>query len=142
MSDHPSVDDRPTRHSPWPPLVALGLATAEVGVLFGSPPVSVGGVLLLGGSAAAAVADAGYADSPWGPLAAAGGLLAAAGAVVWLAGAGPPGSVRALVRATATDGVAFRGASVLAGGALLVALAALGRRGHLRRLVRGAGNDR
>lgn len=142
MSDHPALENSRPRNSPWPPLVAVGLALAEVGVLFGWAPLAVGGVLLFGGSAAAAVADAGYAASPWGPLRAIGGLLAAAGALVWLAGAGQPDSVRALVRAPATDGVALRGATVVVGGALLVAVGALGRRGLLRRRPRGDAGHR
>lgn len=49
-----------TEGSPWPFLLAVGLATSEVGILLGLRPLSVGGLLLFVGSVAGMVRDAGY----------------------------------------------------------------------------------
>lgn len=128
MNGQPALDDRPLKTSPWPLLVALGLAVSELGVLFGLLFVSVAGILLFGGSCAGIIAESGYATSPWGPLAGIGGLFALLGSGLWAIGAMPVGSVEAVARAPLVDGVAFRGAAVLATGALLIVVGTLGTR--------------
>lgn len=120
------MDDRYPRTSPWPVFVALGLAVSEVGVLFGLLFVSVGGILLFGSSCAGLVAETGYAESAWGPLAGIGGLFALLGIGLWMIGARPWGSLDALVTAPLVDGVAFRGAAVLVAAGLLIVGGALG----------------
>ena len=111
------ADSRPT--SAWPPFVALGLAVAEVGVLFGLFVVTVAGLLVLGRSCAGAVAETGYAESAWRPLAAFGLLFVGLGVGLWTAGAVPGLTPRSALRAPLTDRVAFRGAAVVLAGALL-----------------------
>ena len=125
MTQERSDVNRPARASPWPLFVAVGLVLSEVGVLFGTLALTVGGVLLLGGSCAGAIAESGYADSARGPLVAVGTVFVLLGLAAWLWGAAPWETLAALWRAPTTDGVAFRGASVLLAGGLLVAAGAL-----------------
>lgn len=99
------------RASPWPLLVAAGLAVSEVGVLFGVPAVAVAGLVVFVGSVAGVLAEAGYAASPWRPAAVLGGVLLAAGAALLVA----------------AGGVTVRGASVATAGAVALAAAAGGR---------------
>lgn len=110
MSDVTGAASTPGRASPWPPLIAVGLAVAELGVLFGAFAVAVGGVCCFGGSVAGLVADSGHAGSR-------------ARSLVWVAlvlgGAG------ALVVALTSYQV--RGLAVLVGAGALVALAAVDR---------------
>ena len=108
MADAPETES-PARASPWPVLVAVGLAVAELGVLFGAFPVAVGGVALLGASLAGFAAEGDVASRPRSLLVVA-GALGAAGAVVFVA-----------------TGFRTRGAAVLVGAALLVVLAAVDR---------------
>lgn len=65
----PGLSEQYTRASPWPVFVALGIPLSELGILFGSVPVAVGGLLLFGGSVAGMAAESGYAATPWRALA-------------------------------------------------------------------------
>lgn len=104
--------------SPWPPLVAVGLAVAEAGVLFGVFAVAVGGVSLFGGAVAGFVTESNHSTRPR--------ALAGTAAVL--------GSVGALV-AVATS-YQTRGEAVLVGAGLLVGLAVVdGTLGRRRRPV-------
>lgn len=105
--------------SPWPILVAGGLALSEVGILFGVVPLAVGGLLLFGGSCAGILHEAGYATSPWRPLQAIGGLFVLLGAGVWGVRL-PAFTVRAALRAVAVDSVALRGVAICVAGGFLV----------------------
>lgn len=74
--------DRHRRSSPWPPFVAVGLVVAEGGVLFGSVPVAIGGLVLLAASVVGVVRESSFAATRWRPAlalalayGAAGGLL-------------------------------------------------------------------
>lgn len=109
----------PPASSPWPVFVALGVASAEVGVLFGIVPVAVGGVLLFGGACAGIAREAGLAEGPWRPLLFVGGSIGAASALVWLlrSPALAPGALAAAARA---DGIAVRAAVVLGAAVLLI----------------------
>ena len=111
--------------SPWPILVAVGLATSELGVFVGSVPVAVAGLVLFGGAAAGLAHDAGYGSSPAGPLLVAGALLALVGGAVWVVRA-PGLTVPALVEVPGVDGVARRGVAILAAGAVLVGTGLVG----------------
>lgn len=64
----PGVTEEYTRASPWPVFVALGLPLSEIGILFGSAPIAVGGLLLFGGSIAGLLAESSYVESPWRAL--------------------------------------------------------------------------
>lgn len=106
--------------SPWPLFVALGIAAAEVGVLFGVVPVAVGGVLLFGGSCAGIAREAGLAEGPWRPLQFVGGAIGAASALVW-ALRSPALAPSALVATATGDAIAVRAAVVLGAAVVLVA---------------------
>lgn len=111
--------------SAWPPFVALGVAAAEVGVLFGLAPVAVGGVLLFGGGCAGIAREAGLAEGPWRPLRFVGGAIGVASALV-LVLRSPTLDPGALAATAAADAIAVRAAVVLVAGALLVAAGAVG----------------
>ena len=69
MDETPAgVSDGYRRASPWPVFVALGIPIAELGILFNSVPVSVGGLLLFCGSATGMLQESGYVESPWRAL--------------------------------------------------------------------------
>lgn len=110
VSDLTETASTPTRASPWPPLIAVGLAVAEFGVLFGVFAVAVGGVCCFGGSVAGLVADSGYANSR---------ARALVGVALVLGGAGAP--------VVALTSYQVRGLAVLGGAGVLVALAAIDR---------------
>jgi hypothetical protein len=97
------------RASPWPLPVVLGLVLAELGVLYGSLPVSVGGSLLLGGSVVGILRESGYAATLSRPALAVGGVFAALGGLVL-------GFTGATDRGTYVVGA---GAFLLAAGAVL-----------------------
>lgn len=99
------MTSEPTR-TPWPILLAFGIAVAELGVFLGYGVVAVPGVVLFGGSLAGGLAEAGYARSRPHALAISGAALALLGGVTVLA-----------------THLTLRGLSILAGGLLLSALA-------------------
>lgn len=115
----------PESSSPWPAVVALGIVTAEVGVLFGFVTIAVGGVLLFGGACAGLVHEAGYAETVWRPLGAVGVVLGTAAALVWTlrAAAFTPDAFRA---AAFGDPFAYRATIVLGAAALLVVAGGVG----------------
>ncbi|WP_459192439.1 DUF7541 family protein [Halosimplex sp. J119] len=82
MEEQPGLSDQYRTASPWPLLVAVGFALAELGVFLGVFPIAVGGVLLLGGSVAGILAESGYARRPWRTLAILGVGFAVLGAVL------------------------------------------------------------
>lgn len=79
MDDAQALSDQYRMASPWPLFVALGIPIAELGILFDLFPLAVGGLLLFSGSVAGMTREAGYADTPWGPLVAIGFVLLAVG---------------------------------------------------------------
>lgn len=131
---HDRRDERAGRASPWPVLVAFGLAASEVGVVFGFVPLAVGGVVLFGRSCAGAVAEAGYASTARA-LGGVGAVCWLLGGVVWLVRAESL-TVDAAMRAPGVDGVALRGVAVLLAGVVLLAAAGVDR------IRRGPGDGR
>lgn len=107
------------RTSPWPILVAVGLAVGELGVLFGLVPIAVGGVVLFGASAAGVIRDAGLATTASRPLAAVGTAIGAASLAVWRLRADALAG-DAFLAAAATDAVAARAAVVFGAAAVLL----------------------
>ena len=103
MDEQPGLSDQYRKASPWPLFVALGLAIAEVGVVFDIVQVSVAGLLLLTGSLVGMTQEAGYVDSPW-PLAIALSLvlIVLGGSLDYLYG----------------DSIAFRGLAIAIAGVL------------------------
>lgn len=110
--------------TPWPVLAAAGLAGAELGVLVGSVPVAVAGLILLGGGLSGVAAEAGYGGSATRSMVAVGGLLLVVGAAV-LAVRSPSPTLSAAVSAPAADGVARRGLAAAVAGGLLAGLGAV-----------------
>ena len=92
--------------TPWPLLLAFGIAVAELGVFLGYAVVAVPGVVLFGGSLAGAIAEAGYARSRSQALAFCSAGLSMLGALTVL-----------------TTTLTLRGLSILVGGLLLSVLA-------------------
>ncbi len=82
MDDQPGLSDQYRMASPWPLFVALGLAISEVGVVLNILPLSVGGLLLLVGTTAGIVQEAGYTDRPWGVLGGLGAALVVLGGIL------------------------------------------------------------
>ena len=108
MDEHegaePGLSDQYRRASPWPLFVALGLTLSEIGVVFGSRAVSIGGILLLSGSVVGILRESGYAATLWKATVGLGVLFAGLGAAVMIL----------------TDAV-FRGSYVAIAGGLLLA---------------------
>ncbi|WP_336022364.1 DUF7541 family protein [Halobellus salinisoli] len=65
MDAEPGLSEQYRMASPWPIFIALGIPIAELGIIFGLLPLSVGGLLLFGGSAAGMAFESGYAKTPW-----------------------------------------------------------------------------
>jgi hypothetical protein len=120
MEEQPGLSDQYRTASPWPLLVAVGFALAEVGVFLGVFPLAVGGVLLLGGSVAGILGESGYARRPWRTLALLGVGFTALGGVL-VATQVPGASVGLLEVVTDPNGVVGRGLAVAVAGVMLVA---------------------
>ena len=117
----PGLSDQYRKASPWPMFVALGFVLSEVGVVLGLFPVTVGGLLLFGGTVAGILREADYIARPSAALAILGVVLAVAGAAIVLVQLG----VAELSVATLTDPlrpVVYRGSAVAVAGVVLSAL--------------------
>lgn len=68
MDDTVGVSDGYRRASPWPVFVALGIPLSELGILFDSAPVAVGGLLLFCGSVTGMLRESGHVETPWRAL--------------------------------------------------------------------------
>jgi len=119
------VGDQYRRASAWPPFVAIGLAISEVGVIMNLVPVSIGGILLFGGSLAGILVDASITESPWPSLGAIGVVFGALGGVMW-ASQLQQYTLSRLLAVANTNTIAMRGEAIVVAGALLVIGAILG----------------
>jgi len=120
MEEQPGLSDQYRTASPWPLLVAMGFALAEVGVFLGIFPIAVGGVLLLGGSVAGILGESGYARRPWRTLSLLGvGFVALGGVLVATQASGL--SVDILEIVADPNGVVGRGLAIAVGGVMLTA---------------------
>lgn len=116
----PGLSDRYRKASPWPVFVALGFVLSEVGVVLGLFPVTVGGLVLFGGTVAGILAESGYVTEVWQSLLALGLVLAVVGAALVVVQLGPDGlSAGALLDPTRP--VTYRAAAIAAGGVILAA---------------------
>lgn len=124
---------RRSRSSPWPPLVAVGLAVSETGVFLGILPLAVAGLMGFGASVAGLLTASGYARRPGRPLLALGVLLGLGGLGV-LAWTAPDGlsllAWRAPARGTllawfGSDPIGARALAVAVAGAVLAAAGAV-----------------
>lgn len=127
MTDSSStgVGEQFRRASAWPPFVAIGLAISEVGVVLNLVPVSIGGILLFGGSLAGILVDASITESPWPSLGAIGVVFGALGGVMW-ASQLQQYTLSRLFAVANTNAIAMRGEAVVAAGALLFVGAVIG----------------
>lgn len=108
MGESSEVQTTPARASPWPIPLVLGLTVAELGVVFNVLALSVGGVVLLGGSVVGIFRESGYAHTLWRPSLGVGAVFSAFGGLV-----------------LAFTGADARGAYLLGGGLLFLAAAAV-----------------
>ncbi|MFW6003718.1 MAG: DUF7541 family protein [Halanaeroarchaeum sp.] len=111
--------------SAWPPFVALGLVVAEVGIVLNLVPLSIGGILLFGGSVAGILQDAETIETPWYALAVVGVLFSLFGAGVWWTQLDSLALAHVL-SVGATNPIAIRGEAILLAGVLLVVGAVAG----------------
>ncbi|WP_122089140.1 DUF7541 family protein [Halalkalicoccus subterraneus] len=79
MEEQTGLSDQYRKASPWPLFIALGLAVAEVGVIFDLVPIAVGGILLLVGSLGGVMSESGYTATPWRFIGALGGVFVIVG---------------------------------------------------------------
>jgi|GEM_PF-169545 len=110
---------RVDRVSPWPPFVAAGLAVTEIGIVMNLVGLSIGGILLFGGSVAGILTETEYASSPWTPLVILGTLFLGFGGYMWATQV-PLYTIDAFLAAAASNAIAMRGEAIVIGGGLLV----------------------
>jgi hypothetical protein len=82
MDDQPGLSDQYRMSSPWPVFVVLGFVLSELGIFLALVPLAVGGLLLLAGSIAGIIREAGYTDQPWGTLGVLGLILVVLGSIL------------------------------------------------------------
>ena len=82
MRDDTESNEQKIRASPWPMLIAVGLAIAEVGVVFGLQPVAVGGLILLLVTVTGILRESGYILRPSRTAGVLGGLFVGIGVVL------------------------------------------------------------
>lgn len=124
--DQPGLSEEYRTASPWPVFVALGFATAEVGVFLGIFPVAVAGVVLLGASVTGILRESGYVRRTWLALGGLGLAFAALGAAVVTTQV-TPGSLAVAEVLADPNGVVGRGIAIVVAGVLLGLAAATGR---------------
>lgn len=105
MSEQKGDSEQHEIVSPWPVVIALGLAVSEVGVAFGAVSIAVVGLIVLVGSVAGVLTEAGYTTRPWRVVGYLGVGLVALGGVIWFQG---------------NWAVAIRGQSILLAGLICV----------------------
>jgi len=110
MDEAPGVSAGYRRVSVWPVFVAVSIPLAEVGILFGLLPVTVGALMLFGLSVAGLATETGFARSLWRGLA---GVSVPLGALGWLFTSG-------------IIGLPIRGVAIAAAAGLLLLGAVLG----------------
>ncbi|UWG48228.1 cox cluster protein [Halanaeroarchaeum sp. HSR-CO] len=111
--------------SAWPPFVALGLVVAEIGIVMNLVPLSIGGILLFGGSVAGILQDAAMIERPWYALAVVGVLFALFGGGLWWTQLESLALAHVL-SVGAANPIAIRGEAILLAGVLLVVGAVAG----------------
>jgi hypothetical protein len=118
----PGLSDQYRKASPWPLFVALGFVLSEVGVVLGLFPVTVGGLLLLGGTVAGILREAEYIARPAAALAVLGVVLGAAGLLLVVSQV----ALADLSLSVLTDRgrpIVYRGSGIATAGAILLGVA-------------------
>lgn len=127
MDEEPGLSDQYRMSSPWPVLIAFGLAIAEVGIVWPLAPLAVGGLLMLVGSVVGILREAGYVGSPWPTLAGFAVVLIAAGVGLFAYGGGAF-AVNSVTESLRTAGsIGLRGVSIAVAGVLALVGAVLGK---------------
>jgi predicted Co/Zn/Cd cation transporter (cation efflux family) len=127
MDDQPGLSDQYRMSSPWPVFVTLGLVISELGIFFGIVPLAVGGLLLLTGSIAGIIREAGYTEQPWGTLGMLGVVLVVLGGIL-IATQIPAATVNALssvltgIFSARPNGIVVRGVSIVFAGVIAFAV--------------------
>jgi hypothetical protein len=119
----PGLSEQYRKASPWPMLVAFGFVIAEIGVVLGLFPVTVGGLVLFGGTVAGILSESGYVEQTWLSLAVFGGVVTALG----LAAIGlnvDPNSLSVDVLLDTSRPFVYRGSAITAAGLILVVVGA------------------
>ncbi|MCT9096244.1 cox cluster protein [Haloarchaeobius sp. HME9146] len=109
--------------SAWPMLIAVGLAVSEVGVLFGSLPISVFGLLMFCGSIAGIFAETGYVDQPWTIMAAFAAVLVLIGGYLFVDFGGTLGGAELV---GVDNRIAYRGVAIAMAGVVTLVAAVVG----------------
>ncbi|NHN49911.1 cox cluster protein [Halostella sp. JP-L12] len=127
MDEQPGLSDQYRMSSPWPMLVAFGIAIAEVGIFWPLAPVAVGGLLLLVGSLVGIIRETGYVESPWPLLAGFGVALVLIGAALF-SYSGGAFALNSVAESTRSAGsIGLRGVSIAIAGGLAVVGAVVGK---------------
>lgn len=117
----PGLSDQYRKASPWPMLVALGFVISEVGVVLGVFPVTVGGLLLFGGTVSGILSESGYIEQTWASLIVFGlAVLALGGLAIGLNV--DPGAVSVGALLDASRPFVYRGSAIAVAGLILVAI--------------------
>lgn len=110
MVDRSTDTEQPPTSSPWPILVAAGLALSGVGAIVDLFPVAVGGLVLFAASVTGFVTESDHVSSPW-PIAIGLGLaFVVGGSVLYAAG------TDLLAIETGVGGLASRGLAITVAG--------------------------
>lgn len=121
------------RVSAWPPFIALGFAVAEIGIVLNLVPLSIGGLILFGGSVTGILKETNYVQSRFWPLLIMGAIFVGFGGLMWTSQVSTM-SIGTLIGATETSTIAVRGEAIVVAGTLLgVGAIAAGIRTRLRR---------
>lgn len=127
MDEQPGLSDQYRMSSPWPMLIAFGLAIAEVGIVWPLAPLAVGGLLLLTGSVVGILREAGYVSSPWPPLAGFAVVLVVVGLGLF-AYSGGAFAVNSVTESLRTPGsIGLRGIAIAVAGVLALVGAVVGK---------------
>jgi hypothetical protein len=118
----PGLSDQYRKASPWPMLVAFGFVISELGVLLGIFPITVGGLLLFGGTVAGFLNESEYVTRSWLSLAAIAAVLTVLGGLAVVVNLDISTlSVSALLDPARP--FVYRGTSILAAAAIMFAVA-------------------
>jgi hypothetical protein len=117
----PGLSDQYRKASPWPMLVALGFVISEVGVVLGYFPVTVGGLLLFGGTVSGILSESGYVEETWRSLVGFGIILVAFSALTIGLNI-DVGAITADALLDTARPFVYRGSAIGASGIMLVAV--------------------
>ena len=119
----PGLSEQYRKASPWPMLVAFGFVISEIGVVLGLFPITVGGLVLFGGTVAGILSESGYVQQTWASLLAIGGVIIALG-VTTIGLNVDPSALSVEMLLDATRPFVYRGSAITAAGLCLVAVGA------------------